>query len=1413
MSTATQPHTCGKCGAPLSGYAPDGLCAACLLESAFENPASGLGDSLESQPLLAFKDYELLEEIARGGMGVVYRARQISLNRTVAIKMILGGHLANPAEVQRFRAEAETAAHLQHPNIVAIHEVGEHSGQPFFSMDLVEGRNLSQLVRDEPLPSRKAASYLKTIAEAVQYAHSCGVLHRDLKPSNILIDENDQPHVTDFGLAKRLDGDASLTITGQVLGSPSFIPPEQAAGRKDAIGPASDVYSLGANLYHLLTGRPPFVAETMTQTLRMVAENDPVSPRLLNAGVSRDLETICLKCLEKDPRRRYATAQEFVDELARFLRHEPIQARPANAVEKLWRWCRRKPALASAFALLFIVAIGSPIAVYRINQERKLAQRHAADSRERLLRQALANGNRLVDEKNYFSALPWFAEAADLSPSSSDKETIHILRIASVIREAPKLLHMWFHDKYANSAEFSKDGQYLVTASDDGTVCVWDVNTGEPLSPSQRHATSVNRASFSPDGSRVLSAGLDNARIWNARTGKGEVYLAHSNLMDGIFSPDGRLVATADSRGIVKLWESSTGHAFGPSLLHPKRPSSAEPRHLAFSPNGEKLLTACFGPEVCVWDVATGSLILSLTEIPHVRSAAFSPDGTRIATASWANVAHISDALTGKEMTPPLRHDRSVDHVGFSPDGKYVVSSCLGGTIRLWGARTGTWMRTFQDNYSVFGVEFSPNGQQLLTRNVGGWARVLGVETGKPVSPPLPHGDRLTCAQFHPDGRRIVTGCADGTVRLWDTQADGLLQPYLPQHSGSVLAVSMRGNQIVTMPYAGLLRLCDVGNRNARGEIYVSNALLGVQFNSRGNRLLTVERGPSTIDTETIELQFKTWDSASGGLLREAVVASPFSESVLHTFEMDANGERVAFGQNGELALLDLSAREVLWRLKTESATPRSLCFSPDARKLLFSSGSAVHVVDSATGKEPCAPLSNKQTTTSLEFSPDGRLILSASKDTSLRDSDARLWDAITGKLLATLNHKDGVLCAAFSPDGTKVATGAESETSRIFDVKTGRPLTRFMGRNIDSLAFSEDGRILATGNGEFAVQLWETVTGEPITPPLAHPGPIEAIFVLDKGNYLATRNDGVYRLWSLSLRPHSVDDWTACARLLADQRIDNTGVGSALEAHVLKELWLKCRKQLPEAFVFNTNFSTRQGENLSKHSGIPRPPMEPIRARVGPHPPNIPPRDPQAKSNLLDLTTHYNGSLTEGWFPPYATYTTAERSLTELPSGLQEFAGVQFDVRGVIQVGGNEFNAETGASWPAEAKGINANQKCRRLHFLHGAPNGSVLSSAVIVIGRYVIRYENGQQEVAPIILGENVLQWRFYPKFDRPIPRAVVAWTGENALTRLSEEMLRLYKFTWDNPRPETAIKTIDFESFNARIAPFLIAITAEP
>jgi serine/threonine protein kinase len=383
---------CEECRQPLPQDAPEGLCPTCLAKVALgtepagkptgktksAEPASTItvwpltqGESAEPASTLTvnpaaglrvryFGDYELQEEIARGGMGVVWKARQSSLNRTVALKMILTGKLAGETEVQRFRREAEAAANLQHPNIVAIHEVGEHDGQHYYTMDYVAGRDLGALVRESgPLPPARAAECVKTLAEAVHFAHQRGTLHRDLKPQNVLIDAAGVPRITDFGLAKFVERDESLTQTGAAMGSPSYMPPEQAAGHLDQVGPHSDVYSLGAILYELLTGRPPFRAESAMATMRQVMESEPVAPRKLNATLPPDLETICLKCLEKNPARRYPSAHALAEELGRFLKHEPIQALQASAIRRAESWLRRHPwTLMGSAALVVLVLAG-----------------------------------------------------------------------------------------------------------------------------------------------------------------------------------------------------------------------------------------------------------------------------------------------------------------------------------------------------------------------------------------------------------------------------------------------------------------------------------------------------------------------------------------------------------------------------------------------------------------------------------------------------------------------------------------------------------------------------------------------------------------------------------------------------------------------------------------------------------------------------------------------------------------------------------------------------------------------------------------------------------------------------------------------------------------------------------------------
>ncbi|MBI2948137.1 MAG: protein kinase, partial [Verrucomicrobia bacterium] len=413
--------------------------------------------------------YELLEEIARGGMGIVYKARHTGLDSIVAVKLIRSGVLATPTDVERFQREARSAARLQHPNIVTIHDIGEQDGQHYFSMDYVPGANLAELARTRPFSPKQAAEITARVALAIHYAHQQGVLHRDVKPANVILTPEQQPRVLDFGLARIVADDSQLTQSGAPMGSPCYMPPEQAGGKRESVGAWSDVYSLGALLYELLTGRPPFQAPTAVETLRLVLESDPVLPRLFDRTLPSDLETICLKCLEKEPAKRYATAQELADELGRFIDDKPIQARRVTQAERVWRWCRRKPALASAIglatALLLVVSIGSPLVALNIDRARQKTalNLYAAD---------IKGASVALEEHDLLGARKLLNQIAS-SPYQRDLRGWEWRYLMDQCR-SDELATLRGHGAWVEGVAFSPDDKVLTSISGDGVVKLWD---------------------------------------------------------------------------------------------------------------------------------------------------------------------------------------------------------------------------------------------------------------------------------------------------------------------------------------------------------------------------------------------------------------------------------------------------------------------------------------------------------------------------------------------------------------------------------------------------------------------------------------------------------------------------------------------------------------------------------------------------------------------------------------------------------------------------------------------------------------------------------------------------------------------------------------------------------------------------
>jgi hypothetical protein len=444
-------------------------------------------------------------------MGLVYRARQVSLNRPVALRMILAGQLAGEDEVKHFHLEAEAAANLDHPGIAPIHEIGEHEGQHFFSMGFVEGTSLAAKLADGPLPPNPAAALVVQIAEAVQYARAQSVIQCDLKPSNVLLDVHGRPKVTDFGLAKKLQADSGLTHTGQVMGTPSYMPPEQAEGKN--VGPSADVYALGAILYFLLTGRPPFQAATPMDTLLQVVRQDPVAVRQLNATVPRDLETICLKCLEKEPKRRYATALALAEELNRFLSGEPIVARPVIPAERAGKWVWRRPVIAALLGLVTLVTalgLGGVLWQWRqAVQQTELGEQRLYDVRMNFVQQYWEDYNGEPLQQGLDEQLP----AKQGGKDRRGFEWFYWQRKMS----SGHMTHKG-HSKDVQSVVFCPDGKRLASASGDQTVKLWDAATGLKTLTLKGHNGWIHGVAFSPDSTRLASAGSDGTvKVWDAR--------------------------------------------------------------------------------------------------------------------------------------------------------------------------------------------------------------------------------------------------------------------------------------------------------------------------------------------------------------------------------------------------------------------------------------------------------------------------------------------------------------------------------------------------------------------------------------------------------------------------------------------------------------------------------------------------------------------------------------------------------------------------------------------------------------------------------------------------------------------------------------------------------------------------------
>jgi WD40 repeat protein len=1090
-----------------------------------------------------FGDYELLEEIARGGMGIVYKARQTSLNRIVALKMILSGQFASPHDVQRFHREAEAAANLDHPHIVPIFEVGEHEGQHYFSMKLIDGSSLADWIRksftaenaenaerrqgegtkhlspssippsSSALSALSAVKLLIPVARAVHHAHQRGILHRDLKPGNILIDSQGQPYVTDFGLARRVQGDAGQTQTGSIVGTASYMPPEQARSEK-VLTTAIDVYSLGAVLYELLTGRPPFRAETPLDTVLEVLERDPVRPRTIRPQIDRDLETICLRCLEKEASKRYGSAEALAEDLERWLRDEPILARPVGGGERLWRWCRRNRGIAAALAgFVGTLVVGIVVASWLAIVASKNASRADANAEhaEREAAVAKKNAAQVLAEK-------WLSDhryyASEMKLACLDWETgqtaLMLERLRRFVPKPEEEDHRgfeWYYLQRQSQLDFrsfddfgqvaySPGGRRIAAAGTDG-IKVWDVATGQELVRFRGQTSGFSGVAFSPDGQRIAAANDDGIlRVWDAATGRETASLR-------ALENECSLLALRAST--VALLTSPLGH--GPFLavasMVAERTSTQGLSSVTFSPDGRRI--ACARSEsVKIWNVASGREALTLRGHSRaVNSIAFSPDGRQIASASFDATVMVWDAATGKETRTLHGHKNGVTGVAFSPDSRRIASAGWDETVKVWDAATGQEALTLLGHTSsVWGVTFSPDGRWIASSSNDQTVRVWDAATGKQTLKLRGHTAAVTHVAFSPDGRRLASGGGDGT-KVWDVVAgQQTLIPGLTGGSGGALSsrwllsrTDMMGSATVWDGAMGQ-EILTLGGHGA--------SIVDVALSPDGRRLAAFG-GDDTV---------KLWDVATG---RETLSLRGYT-AWIEGGVFSPDGRHLALARRDQtVRVYNLTTGQDTFTLRGHVGQVIGVIFSADGRCLASaSSDGVVKLWDATTGKEIFTFRGNRTADSGLAISPNSRRLA-----LRIEDGTVRLWDAATGKEISVVQRGEATIPnifftthgvagkssigVLFSPDSRYlVQYGWPDRTAKVWNADTGQEAFTLRGHTvgIKDVVFSPDGRRLASSGGDGTVRIWDATTGqETLSIPVANirsDGPLELAFSPD---------------------------------------------------------------------------------------------------------------------------------------------------------------------------------------------------------------------------------------------------------------------------------------------------------------------------
>jgi len=1049
---------------------------------------------LEDEDWPKVRGYELLTVIGTGGMGIVYMARQIDLQRTVALKMLRGIAQIDSEYRERLKAEAETVAKLQHPNIIQVFEIGsiepqagEQHPSPFISFEFVDGGNLLQRTEAPQAPAY-AAQIIEKVARAVHAAHRLGVIHRDLKPANVLLTREGEPKVADFGLAKSFGDELDsagrfLTRAGVVMGTPAYMAPEQAAG--DILSPAIDIYALGVILYELLTAGVPFQGTSPVETMYLVRDQEPVSPRQLQPKLPRDLETICLKCLQKQIHNRYQSAEALADDLARWREGRPIQARPVGLVERTARAARRNPAIAALSALVVLVTFAGISGVLWKWQE-ALAHASAADQATIKAKEAAAEAELATQAER------WERYRSNIVAAANAFQSNNVVAARQALESAPEKHRGWewhyyyqqldgssqtlrWPDAVFSGAQFSQDGNKVCVHTYGGQRRIWDLLQRKELRtyPPKELPFSLK---FSPDGMMIATTGPENSYVLrDIATAQVTVLPGHEfGVADGTFSNDSSHIMTLSKNGTFRRWDTTTG-----KLLRSVPFDGRATNGGVLCPDGEHALMDFVMPKaIKLWNINTGTIVPLHGEKYDNYSSTFNTRGDQVLTieAFPNNNFQTWTVPEGKPIATFKGHANELKAIKYNPTNTLIASASIDQTARIWDASNGKSLAILREHKGwVNDLAFNSDGERLVTASQDQTLRLWRVADGAPLAVLRGHTGEVQSVAYGDKGRFIVSSASDGTVRLWDpkqVERSGVIRG----HKKFVYGVAFHpdNERVASASWDGTVRLWnatsgdEIWSRSHGDQRIVSY----VAFHPGGKLLASFGRNEKN-NTGGGVVCLRNADT--GDEVHRWDVAADWRDSRL-TFS--PNGELIAIGsKDGGVRIWKISDNSQVAVLRAAEAAIRDVAISPNGRWLAVGyedESPGIHVWDLTSQSLVQTLRGHKLTVYSLCFSPDGKQLASGSTDHTVR-----LWDTSTWQESAVLKHGANVYCVKYTPDGSRLVSACADNTIRFWDLKTKNEVAELRGHDayVHSIAFSPDGTRLVSGSGDSTLRIWDTVS------------------------------------------------------------------------------------------------------------------------------------------------------------------------------------------------------------------------------------------------------------------------------------------------------------------------------------------------